>query len=274
MFMNLQKNSLLCGMAIIMNCISLSADPFLTSPGSGVGIATYPGENYLSKVDSAYNFLKSTQSPELDQVIQDIDVYCRNSHNPQNRIEWTTVDNEQLIALGCFQTNEMDQGKVITLKMNAAGQLVEAITSNIVIEIEKCKKRPTLYVAQTLTIGFGGVVGGYAAKKILNDGGDKMLHGGASTAMTVLFGSILHTRYKLSLARSATYAAIASCTVGALKEATDPKFGRVRESGDNKANLIGCAVGWILTYSLNRYIDSHQETFYRSRSGSEEQCRK
>lgn len=252
---------------------NLSADPLLSADRTSVGIATYPGENYLMKIDSTYDILKSASVPELNNVIQDFENFCLNGHSSQNRIEWTTQNNEQTIVMGCFMAHDMDRGKAITIKLNSEGQFAGATTSDIVIEVEKCKKRPTLYIAQTVAIGVGGAVGGFAAKKVLNDGGDKILHGGFSAGLTVLFGSILHTRYRLSPVRSATYAAIASCTLGMLKEATDPMFGRVREGKDNKANIIGCAVGWLATYTLNRYINSHQETFFRSPSGSEVQCR-
>ncbi len=239
---------------------------------NSIGVSSYPSDIYFDQIQYIEELLKASPSGALDPVISDFANFCREGQSPQNKVEWNLEKGMRRISFGCFQAHDLDHGKAITFKINSEGQLVEATKSEIHIKIEKCKKRPTLYVAQSLTIGLGYIAGGVLAQKVLNDGGDKVLHGGMSSANTLLFGSILYSRFNLSPSRAATYGAIASCTLGFLKEATDPMFGRVRDSGDNKANLIGCAVGWVLTYTLNEYIGAHQEKFYRAPDQGQ-QCR-
>ncbi len=277
---------ILLGLSTVVNLLPVISNAGSSSTGlvsqttrSNIGISTYGSDAFDNQVLKAIRSIESQiqvkastdigprlspqEIDELNQVATDLKNHCFEGQSSQSRVEWITQESTRISTFVCFQRGNLDQAKSITIRQSlnafSEGQdLLAATSSDLHIAVDECTKRPFLYLSQTVGIGASTFIASIAAKKIMNDGGDKQWHAGASALMVSAFGSVLFNRFGFSAAESATYGAIASCSIGLLKEVTDPMMNRVGEKADMKANLIGCAIGWAATYFINRRIESNE----------------
>jgi hypothetical protein len=238
----------------------------------GMGLATASGDRFQERVDWVLDRLKnmnqsiiaesnaSSQPVRNETISEKFETLCHKSQSYQNRVQWDELADSITLTFACFDMKDSTNGETFFVAYNKTHpDELKIEESSIHLDYDE-QLGPSAYIEQGLgAIFFSGVAYETSDKVFFRGEHDKRLHAAGSALMASFFGSVLADHYKMSTERAAIWGAIASCTVGGVKELLDPylTYGghrHQRDIRDFEADLVGCTVGAIGFYVVNKTL--------------------